>query len=214
MVNLLYGQDKYTGYMISVYDANNGLKCQCICPYCQNPLIAKQGADKKWHFAHASKIECAYAGETTIHELAKYILLENQYIVLPNGKNFYYTEVKIERKLHDTRPDAWVSNGAESIAVEIFVTHAVEPGKLKKLREKKITMLEIDLSGVSRQITKNDLAKIVIDGQDLKMLHTRATTTPDNVNSDDYSWIGKLVFFISAFFFLLFLLPLGMKRRR
>ncbi len=32
-----------------------GNKCGCICPSCKTPLIARQGSQKEWHFAHQSK---------------------------------------------------------------------------------------------------------------------------------------------------------------
>jgi competence CoiA-like predicted nuclease len=53
--------------LVSINDSVKGLKCELLCPCCNESVIAKQGLKKQWHFAHISGSECAYANETAIH---------------------------------------------------------------------------------------------------------------------------------------------------
>jgi len=41
--------------IVDVYEVKRGRECGCICPSCRTPLIARQGEEKVWHFAHASE---------------------------------------------------------------------------------------------------------------------------------------------------------------
>lgn len=41
--SLIYAIDKATGHLVSVKDVPNGESCNCICPECKEPLIARQG---------------------------------------------------------------------------------------------------------------------------------------------------------------------------
>jgi len=219
MANLLYGQDNHSGHMISIYEAQNGLKCLCICPSCKKQLVAKQGPNKTWHFAHASGVDCGKAEETAIHKLSKEIVGESRHIILPGGRSFLYDNVKIEGKLDDLRPDAWISNETESIAIEIFVSNAVKPRKLAQLAKKGITMLEIDLSNVTRNISKEDLAEIVIKGQALKVLYCPPITSePDpKVERGRFNfsnWIANAIIFVSVIIFLRIIWVVASKRRR
>lgn len=54
---------------VGVGDVAAGLACGCICPSCKSRLIARKGAIKVWHFAHASRADgqqtetdCDYRG--------------------------------------------------------------------------------------------------------------------------------------------------------
>ena len=52
-----FGIDKETGRMREIGDVPRGRRCGCICPSCKAGLIARQGSDNEWHFAHDSKTE-------------------------------------------------------------------------------------------------------------------------------------------------------------
>ena len=66
-----------------ISEAENGLKCGCVCPICGAALIAKQGNVVAHHFTHASGDECQHAVETALHLAAKDILAVRKEIVLP-----------------------------------------------------------------------------------------------------------------------------------
>lgn len=50
-----FGLRESDGAIIDAYAVSRGRRCGCICPSCQTPLIARQGEEKVWHFAYASR---------------------------------------------------------------------------------------------------------------------------------------------------------------
>ena len=50
-----FGLHLDTNRVVDVGSVPNGINCQCICPSCKTPLIARHGAVKEWHFAHQSR---------------------------------------------------------------------------------------------------------------------------------------------------------------
>ncbi len=81
---LTYACDK-DRVLWNVEDVPNGNACECICPACGEPLMAKnQGTIRKHHFAHQSGAECEYAYESMLHLLAK----EKVRVAFLNGKSF------------------------------------------------------------------------------------------------------------------------------
>ena len=63
----------------------NGQACDCVCPGCHRPLIARQNA-KTPHFAHAPGEDCAHALETAVHLAAKQIITDRRELRLPAVK--------------------------------------------------------------------------------------------------------------------------------
>ncbi|WP_039912988.1 competence protein CoiA family protein [Cellvibrio mixtus] len=61
-----------SGRMRHIEMAERGKKCDCVCPDCGSPLIAKKGDQVVWHFAHAVPIECN--GESALHRAAKQVI--------------------------------------------------------------------------------------------------------------------------------------------
>ena len=60
------------GHLVSVDDVKTGQGCNCICPSCKEPLVAKnKGMVRIHHFAHQSGTECDLAYESMLHLLAK-----------------------------------------------------------------------------------------------------------------------------------------------
>jgi hypothetical protein len=68
--------------MIMAYDAHGeirfvgdvpkGAGCGCFCPTCKSPLVAKQGFENEWHFAHEAsqeRPECAIGAENLARSL-------------------------------------------------------------------------------------------------------------------------------------------------
>lgn len=50
-----FGVKKDTGVIVAVSEVASGSACECICPACSTPLIAKKGDHNVWHFAHESR---------------------------------------------------------------------------------------------------------------------------------------------------------------
>ena len=80
--NHLYAIRKSDGQRVFIDDVPNGLKCNCICSKCGEPLVAKNGGKINiHHFAHKNDSNCK--GETLAHLEAKRIIEKEKYIWLP-----------------------------------------------------------------------------------------------------------------------------------
>lgn len=66
-----FGQREADGALVDVFAVARGAKCGCRCPSCQTPLIARQGDEKVWHFAHASRRN--YLHTVTVCEFSFYV---------------------------------------------------------------------------------------------------------------------------------------------
>lgn len=165
------------GHVVHVSDAKRGLECDCTCPVCGDRLIAKQGKERKWHFAHESGGECAAAPETALHRLAKDIFLEAKSMLVPELKAQFHSTIYTVVPRHcgrisnvaaesghgDVRPDIDLILDGYPCFVEVFVTHAVDGEKLAKLKKFDAAVLEVDLSGVPRNIPRSVLQRMLLD---------------------------------------------------
>ncbi len=61
--------------------------------------------------------------------------------------------VELEKRFDDIIPDIVVYSGDKYFFIEIYVTHPIDDEKLKKLKEKNISTIEIDLSKIKRDIS-------------------------------------------------------------
>jgi competence protein CoiA len=86
-----------------------------ICPHCSSPLILRLGNIKIPHFAHTSKISCAYGSkkETSNHVLGKAILYQRLSQLFDDVKLEYYV-----KELHQI-PDLLITVKEERVAVEV-----------------------------------------------------------------------------------------------
>lgn len=103
--SLVFAQNKH-GELVSINDVANGLACECSCPFCDAPLIARNNSEKRTsHFAHQSRDtkavnlkECSYEFWRSLHYLSFLSLKKNPVIRVPesivseqrdvNGKKF------------------------------------------------------------------------------------------------------------------------------
>jgi len=49
---LKYGLDKKTRKSRFINEVEKGLPCNCVCPICEQDLVAKKGTERVPHFAH------------------------------------------------------------------------------------------------------------------------------------------------------------------
>ncbi len=85
-----FGQRESDGEQVDVHEVPNGRACGCICPSCNTPLVAKQGSDREWHFAHASKSvyektsnQCEYSIYVSSALMAKQLFMSCNSVSLP-----------------------------------------------------------------------------------------------------------------------------------
>lgn len=156
------------GRVRSVEEVSRGLSCDCKCPGCGTRVIAKQGDQREWHFAHASGVECPGAAESALHQAAKQVLVESEGLMIPeqvahvnvhltDGRSgtgaasrpplwLDFVSAELESTIHGLRPDVLVRVGDRLLAIEIAVTHYVENQKAQRLAQCSLAALEIDLA--------------------------------------------------------------------
>lgn len=66
--HIYWGIQKNTGALMHISMVPSGLKCDCICVACREPLEARKGEIRKHHFAHVSNYECMYASEVAVYK--------------------------------------------------------------------------------------------------------------------------------------------------
>ena len=95
-----------------------------------------------------------------------------------NGGKWQIEEVELEKKISDFIPDIILKKGDEILLVEIYVTHAVDEDKRKKILEANLPVIEIDLSEfVHDDMTKEDLRLHLRESSRMKWIHLPATVT-------------------------------------
>ena len=149
------------GIITSISNVESGLKCGCVCPACDMPLVAKKGEKMMHHFAHHAGHNCEYGYESSLHLAAKDILSKAKKIVIPpvyvkfpdsykkdelvcEEREINIDRVELEKRYNDIIPDIVIFAGGRQFFVEIFVTHCIDDVKLEKLKKANISTIEID----------------------------------------------------------------------
>jgi hypothetical protein len=178
-VKLAFGR-RWDGEVIHISQATRGLACGCECPAnnCRRRLIAhKPESNIAHHFAHAPLTpaelsagiapNCQYGAMTALHAYAEKFLNETKRLVLPpvearvgersqtlrGAKEFTFDSAKLETMDGETIPDVTLIKSGHRMHVEIFVTHRCGPEKRGKIAAANISAMEIDLSGLPRDVT-------------------------------------------------------------
>lgn len=176
--HLLYGIRN--NKLVHISEVEKGIKCDCTCPACKGRLIAKKGNKVIHHFAHYNADECEYGYQTSLHLAAKEILLNAKEIFIPalflkipfsnrypikivDTQMVKIDNVEVEKTQDNIIPDVIVYSLGRKFYVEIFVTHAIDEDKLKKIKKSKISTIEIDLSKIDREITDEELKHFILD---------------------------------------------------
>ncbi len=174
------------GKIVDISQVDSGLACNCVCPSCNHPLVARKGNIMAHHFAHYKSAECAAALQTALHLAAKDILLRIKKIRIPEVKGYAggnlgegfnlgeillhkeqtinFDEVFLEKRVGEIIPDIIIKINGKPMFIEIAVTHFIDEEKKKKIEELNVSTLEINLSKLDRKITLEELENILIDG--------------------------------------------------
>lgn len=167
------------GVLTHVRDVVSGSKCNCVCPACNEKLIARKGSLRQHHFAHASGSECSYGAETALHLAAKQVLEQRMEIYLPEVEVWFYSprasyiltpakmynlnKVALEKRVGQIIPDVIGYVEGEPLLIEIRVTHKVSYEKAQHIKKLKLSAVEIDLSNTSRELEIKDIESSVIE---------------------------------------------------
>jgi Competence protein CoiA-like family len=170
---LLWGKDAAADKLVSIQEAENGIACKLRCPACSEPLVAKQGQQIQWHFAHASGLNCEGAIETALHRLAKEIIANASRIRLSDNEYFAFSTANIEAPIDNYRVDVLLTNTltSQQLIVEIFVTHLATASKINQLNHLDYTVLEVDLSAEDPNIEVSKLTDLVLECPSNRELH-------------------------------------------
>lgn len=150
---------------------DSGLRCNCVCPGCLAPLIARHSPSGKVspNFAHASDTACTGGLESALHLAAKQLIADRRALYLPelgaplSGPSKWWSviqrsaviregflselqDVRLEEKVGSIRPDLLVKTFDQEIMVEIANTHFVTPEKLEHIRRQGVATIEVDVS--------------------------------------------------------------------
>jgi Competence protein CoiA-like family len=203
------------GLMIHISDAEQGKACDCVCPVCESPLVARKGEKNTHHFAHEIDTNCQYAAETAAHLMAKSILERVGHIFVPdyvlnlsdrvsvgvryedvhtdkkivNEQSIAFDGVRIEQTFQDIVPDLLVNVGGTDLLIEICVTHKVDSKKLKKIRTYSLPTLEINMNDILGLPNTDEFEQALIKQTENKswLFHPRqvATETEHQYKIDD-----------------------------
>ena len=166
---------------IHISEVPSGLKCNCNCPQCGSPLIARKGSQREHHFAHHGPSSCKHATETALHLVAKKAIEKSSAIRLPavlvtfstylasaipiaDESTYQIDSIKLEKRIGDIVPDLIATIQGRDLLIEIFVTHHVDEQKRNKIARLGISAIEIDLSAAPRDLDFNSVYELVVNG--------------------------------------------------
>ncbi len=174
----------------SIYKVQTGKNCNCFCPICNEPLIAKNKnkiskkplshGQKMAHFAHESGSDCIGAGESALHLMAKEVLKEFKTLMLPkliykgleliNKQSIVFDKVELERRLNHKKswivPDSILYKNDKSLFIEFYKSHQTEDEKIEKIKNINISCLEINVNHIDPlkddgEVNKDGLRKLL-----------------------------------------------------
>lgn len=174
---LVYGR-RPDGTLAHITEVQRGLACDCVCPACDGQLVARTKDDYQVpHFAHNSGKACGGGPETVLHLLAKEAFRANPNMRLPErpaldkrkqvvtkpgqevGTEFLRLEYTDPKRIV---PDLYVRALGYDLFVEVAVTHFSDDAKIQRLREHRIPAVEVDLSRLPRDSTREEIADAVL----------------------------------------------------
>ncbi|HUX82707.1 MAG TPA: competence protein CoiA family protein [Halothiobacillus sp.] len=165
---LPFAKRVFDGQFVSAAEVSRGAACNCVCPDCGVALIAKQGTEREWHFAHTKGSNCAEGYEKSVHEFAKQLLRKRRLLLLPEviaevsatdafGQRQTEKE-ELSESMKVCLDDCWSSQSwggvtpdltgvrrDRHILIEVTVSHRLMPDKHERLRATALPVVQIDL---------------------------------------------------------------------
>lgn len=175
-----------TNTLVHIDVAENGRDCNCECPYCHAPLVARNAGkggryrQNVHHFAHDKGYEpCGKGRMSALHIMAQKILEQEKQVMLPEYVKKYvqhvakpqsFDSVTLEELCRDEnstrRPDCIgkpYNDG--SLWIEIYCTNPIHPDREQDIIRKKQYCIEIDLSDLlNTEYTEETLKTRLLTG--------------------------------------------------
>ena len=188
---LTYAKDK-NNQLVHIDAVENGSACNCYCPICNKPLFAKNGGEiREHHFAHYHETDCGNNDETTLHLLAKEIIMEEQCIMLPPSDDKDYPSGLV--KLHNLKKEQWdnvygirpdidgIMENGERLIIEFFVSHKVQPKKIDTIVNNNLKCIEIYLNFF--KMDKSSIREFLVNSDNNRKW---VTNTIDSIKGDGF----------------------------
>ena len=178
------------GILVTAEDVLAGLACDCTCPSCGAPLIARHGdSGRQSHFAHHNTDDCGASYETAAHMIAKEILHQTKAIMLPcldvessreiqvpgtfRAKErlverhvLQFEKAQLEMRMKGRIPDVVLYKRGRQLLVEIVVSHDMTAEKLLWIREKNFATIRVSLTWSNPTTLQFDLRRCLSTGYD------------------------------------------------
>lgn len=169
---------------VHITEVARGLACACTCAGCGERLVAKLGTSVTHHFAHYAGAECEYGLESALHLAAKDALASAGAMWVPaapiqfddesttwkatEAQLVVFDKIEVEKRAGFIIPDLTAWKQGRQLLIEIKVTHGVDATKLAEVRQRDLSMLEIDLSGLDFDASRAVLNEHVVGQTDRK----------------------------------------------
>ena len=150
-----------------------GLECNCLCPACSKPVVAKQGDCRQHHFAHsANNGECTGATRLALILAIKQILEHRLELVLPPApapvavrqSPYQIENVALSETAENGFPLLLVIIGSKQLRIELRLNRNVESKKLDLIRQTGISTIEIALWHHRRNLSPVVLEQLIVEG--------------------------------------------------
>lgn len=201
---LVYGQ-RVDGTLAHISEVQRGLACGCACPACRGKLVARLKDEHQIpHFAHHSGEACGGGPETVLHLLAKEAFRANPTLILParlslDERKEVVTKPEQEVQASFLRveytdpkkiiPDLYVRVRGHDLFVEVAVTHFADEAKIQRLREHRVPAVEVDLSRLPRDSTREAIADAVLRSAPRQWLyHPGIDAAEAKLRADEAKW--------------------------
>ena len=155
------------GKMVHVDSVPNGIACNCHCPRCKEPLLARHGKVLTHGFAHhsedrAANLDICY--QVILYKLAEHIIQTAKHIHAPSyygiypEKDIWFTDVKVDGQYEraDKQPDVVaIADDGTQYLVEFTFAHKVQ--HKQPLDYRNMNCLEVNLKGQTLESLENFL---------------------------------------------------------
>lgn len=170
--------------MVDVHSVKRGRDCDCICPSCLTPMIARQGTVREWHFAHAtrdSKVQsiCEYSALVSIRLMAHQVLADVVKFYVPSKprekdilrREITIASIEIDAQFEGLAVDAVATVGNTPLVIYMSYKSRPIPAALLAPDNKGVGVLEIDLEQLwsrikvteTRQVNRAKFERVLVE---------------------------------------------------
>lgn len=159
-----FARHRPSGRYVDATEVPRGKTCDCECPSCNLPLMARQGEQRDWHFAHVTAESdtdssvCEYSVFVSIRFMAHQILRELDTLRLPcapgeterEQRTVELEDCEIDAVFQGVKVDALCHIKGAQLA--LYITHPLReiPAELYDLEGSRVGVLRIALNVLPR----------------------------------------------------------------